>query len=197
MATIVKTPAGSWRAQVRRKGVSKSATFQRKADAQAWAASMEAAVSTATGKIAPPAAMTLADILDAYARQVPVGRTVQFNLARISAIVGATSIKNLSATTMQTYIDKRLAEGVTGATLAGDLSALSSALKWASAAKRLDIPTNLAADARASLTARRISTRSKERNRIPTESELARIYAVLENNPRLSDVSTYRTDLGV
>jgi len=184
MATIVRTPAGTYRAQVRRRGVSKSATFARKLDAQAWAAGMESAVGTTIGKITPPASMTLADVIDAYVEQVPIGRTAKFNLTRIKAIIGDTSIKNLSGVTMTKYVDMRLSEGITGATLAGDLSILSSALKWASTVKQLDIPANIAADARAGLTSRRISTRSKERDRIPTDDELARIYATLEDNPR-------------
>ena len=183
MATIVKT-GGKWRAQVRRRGISKSATFARKSEAQAWAAQIEGSLSLNTGTIAPPRSMTLTMILMEYMRQVSVGRTAQANLERIARMIGHVPARDLSALHMQSFIKDRLSHGASGATIAGDLSALSSALKWARRVKNIDIAERLAAEARTSLTAQRISTRSAERSRIPSEDELARIYAHLEGNPR-------------
>ena len=41
MASIVRLPSGSWRAQVMRNGVRKGETFKKHADAKRWAAEME------------------------------------------------------------------------------------------------------------------------------------------------------------
>ncbi|WP_412554518.1 tyrosine-type recombinase/integrase [Shimia sp. MIT1388] len=81
-------------------------------------------------------------------------------------------------------MESRKADGVQGSTLSHDLSNLSSCLKWARVVKNLDINPNLAKEARQSLTAERIDTRSKERNRIPTDDELRRLCTFFAENDR-------------
>ncbi|MFY9467297.1 MAG: hypothetical protein WAP44_08065, partial [Lentibacter algarum] len=81
MATIFKTSDGRWRAQVRKTGLpSRSRNFTRKADANAWAAQMEAAMSGSAGTITAPTTMTMAMLIQAYQRDVKVGRTTNANL---------------------------------------------------------------------------------------------------------------------
>ena len=46
MPVIVKLPSGSWRAQVRRKGMYVSNSFRRHADASAWALEAERTIRT-------------------------------------------------------------------------------------------------------------------------------------------------------
>ncbi len=186
MATINKLPSGKWRAQVRRKGVNKGRTFTRKVDAVGWAADIERALEggRSDGTIQAPSDMTLTMVIMAYLEQVNTGRTNRFNLERIASRIGGISLRNLSAVTVQEYVDKRLKEGITGATLAGDLSALSSVLKWARYTRKLDVDPDLAKDARAALTTARIDTRSQERDRIPTPGELDRIITHLEAKSR-------------
>lgn len=186
MATISKLPSGKYRAQVRSQGVYKSRTFDRKADATHWASDIERAISggSSAGTIATPKDMTLAAVINAYLSQVEIGRTARFNLDRIAKRIGATPIRNLSAIHMTQFVDSRLAEGAGGVTIAADLSNLSAVLKWARAAKNLDVNTELAKEARRGLTARKIDTRSHERTRIPTQDELDRILAHIEGNDR-------------
>ncbi|WP_170438809.1 tyrosine-type recombinase/integrase [Ruegeria arenilitoris] len=188
MATITKLPSGKWRAQVRRKGTYKARTFTRKIDATGWAADIERALEggRTADTIQPPNDMTLAMVVTAYLQQVETGRTTRFNLERIASRIGGVSLRNLSAVTVQEYVDQRMKDGVGGVTLAGDLSALSSVLKWARYTRKLDVNPDLAKDARAALTTARIDTRSQERDRIPTQDELDRIIAHLEANPRMT-----------
>ena len=185
MATIFKTKDGRWRAQVRKTGLpSRSRNFARKADANAWAAQMEAAMSGSAGTITAPSAMTMAMLIQAYQRDVKVGRTTNANLERISLAIGSVPVRRFNEITVQTFVDARIKEGITGATIAGDLSALSSVLRYARRAKYIDIDDNIAAAARRGLTARKISTRSKMRSRIPTPEEFERVIAHIEANPR-------------
>ncbi|MEP1352731.1 MAG: site-specific integrase [Tateyamaria sp.] len=186
MASIQKLPSGKWRAQVRSKGVYKAATFDRKTDATHWATDIERAIAcgSSAGTISAPADMTLTAVIDAYLKQVQVGRTARFNLDRISNRIGDIPIRTLSAIHLTKFVDGRIAEGAGGVTVASDLSNLSAVLKWARAAKNIDVNTELAKEARRGLTARKIDTRSHERTRIPTQDELDRILVHIEGNSR-------------
>ncbi|MEO9574224.1 MAG: site-specific integrase [Tateyamaria sp.] len=186
MATISRLPSGKHRAQVRKSGVYKAKTFARKSDATAWGVDIERAIEggSSAGTIQASRDMTLADVVDAYLKQVQLGRTPRFNLERIKDRLGATPIRDLSAIHMTEFVDGRLAEGAGGVTVASDLSNLSAVLKWARAAKNIDVNTELAKEARRGLTARRIDTRSHERTRVPTQAELDRILAHIEGNDR-------------
>lgn len=62
-------------------------------------------------------------------------------------------------------------------TIAADLSFFGAILKWGTHARRLDLPTDLALNARRDLTASGISTRSLEREREPSSEELERLFA--------------------
>ncbi|MDB2573695.1 site-specific integrase [Planktomarina temperata] len=185
MATIFKTKDGRWRAQVRKQGMpSKSKNFARKADANAWAAQMDAAMSGNAGTINAPSAMTMADIIQAYQRDVKIGRTTKANLERISRAIGNVPVRKFNETTVQAFVEDRLKEGITGATIGGDLSGLSSVLRYARRAKHIAIDDDIAAAARRGLTARKISTRAKMRSRIPTPEEFERVIAHIEANPK-------------
>ncbi len=186
MATITRLPSGKYRAQVRKKGVYKARTFDRKADANAWSVDIERAIAggSTSDTIAAPKDMTLGDVITAYLEQVNVGRTVRVNLIRVKDRIGNTALASLNAVVLREYVESRKADGVTGSTLAADLSNFSSVLKWARHVKNLDINTSLAKDARQSLSAERIDTRSAERTRVPTEAEIAALCEHFENNPR-------------
>lgn len=188
MATISKLPSRRYRAQVRKSGIYRARTFERKADAKARGVDQERAIagSSTAGTIRAPKDMTLGNVLDAYLEQVTVGRTIHANLARIKDRIGKTSLDRLSAVTLRDYVETRKADGAGGATLAGDMSNLSSALKWARHVRNLDVDADLAKQARQALTAERIDTRSRERTRIPTQAELVRLVAYFDANPRQS-----------
>lgn len=189
MATFSQLPSGKWRVQVRRGGTYKAATFEKKRDAQAWASKMETQASlTAINGYAPaPAASTVADLIDRYIelQTREPGRSKAATLAMLkSDQLGKTRLNALSALTFRDFVDRRVKAGAGGVTIAGDLSTVSAVLKWGRHARRLDLPVSLAQDARRDLPYRGLRTRSNEREREPTNAELARLYALWEDNPR-------------
>lgn len=188
MPTFSQLPSGKWRAQVRRGGIYRGATFPTKREAQQWAAGMESqAHHVAAGGYAPvPKGATLADLIDKYTETHAKnpGRTKEATLAMLKRELGKIRLSALNAMVLRDFIDRRVKAGAGGVTIAGDLSFLSAVLKWGKHARHLDVPENLAVEARASLKHRGLDTRSKEREREPTDDELERLYAHWSSNPR-------------
>ena len=186
MAAFSQLPSGKWRAQVRRAGIYRAATFNTKREARDWAAQVEVQAShiAATGYAPPPKGATLADLLDKYVEDTrPTGRTKQATLAMLRRELGKVKLSSLNAMVMRDFIDRRTKAGAGGVTIAADLSFLSGALKWGRHARNIDLPDRLAQDARASLPYRGLNTRSTERNREPTDAELQRLFKYWGNNP--------------
>ncbi len=98
--------------------------------------------------------------------------------------LGDVELSTLTAVTLRDFIDKRVAAGAGGVTIAADLSFLSAVIKWARHSRRLDIPERLALEARESLKHRGLETRSSERERERTDNELDRLYAYWRANTR-------------
>ncbi len=67
MASIQKLPSGKYRVRVRKNGVYRAKTFDRKGDANACGMDIERAISGGSqdGAIEPPKDMTLADVISA------------------------------------------------------------------------------------------------------------------------------------
>lgn len=188
MPTFQQLPSGKWRVQVRKAGLYRAATFTLKRDATAWATQVEAqAEHVAAGGYAPvPKSATVADLIDKYIEDTkPKGKTKVATYALLRRELGAIKLHQLNPTHLRGLIDRRTAAGAGGVTIAGDLSFLSSVLKWARHARQLDVNDRMAMDARASLVHRQINTRSTERTRVPTDDELNRLWACWKANKRL------------
>jgi integrase len=67
--------------------------------------------------------------------------------------------------------------GVGGVAIAGDLSALGAVLSWAKHVRGLNVDDRLARNARATLKHFKLDATSQERDREPTDHELALLYA--------------------
>lgn len=113
MATYTKR-GGMWRAQVRRKGVSRSETFSSKADAVAWATRIEHEINV--GKLTPGTKHTLADALREYEKRVsPTKRTARWEAIRFAAFVrdfpdlAAMPLADVTSEHMGRWRDARLA----------------------------------------------------------------------------------------
>lgn len=188
MATFSQLPSGKWRAQVRRAGLYRAATFPTKREAKDWATGIEAQAHhvAAGGYAPPPKSATLADLIDKYTETQTrdPGKTKAATLAMLRRDLGAVKLSALNAVVLRDFIDRRLEAGAGGVTIAADLSFLSAVLKWGRHARQLDIPDQLALEARASLAHRSLNTRSQEREREPTDDELARLYAHWADKPR-------------
>ncbi|MGO4222794.1 site-specific integrase [Lysobacter sp. TAF61] len=181
MATFTQLPSGKWRAQVRRGGLYRAATFPLKRDAEAWARTIEGQAHqvAASGHAQPPKGATLCDLIDAYkgTGAGAGGKTKSATLAMLSARLGKVRLSSLSAIVLRDFVDQRVKDGAGGVTIAADLSFLGAVLKWGRHVRHLDIPADLPSQVRASLKHRGLDTRSKEREREPTDDELNRLYA--------------------
>ena len=71
MATFEKRP-GVWRVKIRQRGVSRSASFRTKAQAQAWAAMVEAEI--VAGRLGEMPDKSLRELLERYRDEVTVGK---------------------------------------------------------------------------------------------------------------------------
>ncbi len=187
MASFSQLPSGKWRVQVRRTGIYRAATFASKREARDWAASMEVQANhVAAGGYAPiPKSATLADLIDKYNETATKehGKTKTATLAMLQRDLGKVKLTALNSVVLRDFIDRRQKKGAGGVTIAADLSYLSSVIKWGRHARQLDLPERLALDARASLKHRGLNTRGQEREREPTDAELARLYELWDNNP--------------
>lgn len=189
MASIIKVD-GRWRAQVRRKGFpTETRTFDVKAQAAAWAAKIEAdmmALKHNDTRII--AGMTLADLIDRY--NAEVGKIKAFGKNKVSVLailrdrIGAKTLPGLSVDVLMDYVRARHAAGAGGVTIGIDLSYLGSLLKTAQNLWRLPVDLTVVASARANLQYLGLSTKSKERERRPTDDELARIIAYFKAKKR-------------
>jgi integrase len=186
MPTYTQLPSGRWRVQVRRGGGYKAATFDRKSDAEDWGREVEsrAKLVAVKGFAPPPADATLRDLIEKYQdlHAKDPGKSKLATLTMIKADpIGRVRLRALSALHFRDFVDRRQAAGAGGVTIAGDLSTVSALLKWGRHARRLDLPVELPLDARRDLPYRGLSTRSRERDREPTDAELTRLYAHWNN----------------
>lgn len=188
MPTFSQLPSGKWRVQVRRAGIYKAATFPTKKEAKEWGAAMESQAHQvkASGYAPAPKAATVADLIDKYTEThaKDPGKTKAATLAMLKREIGKVKLLSLSAMVLRDFVDRRVKDGAGGVTIAGDLSFLSAVLKWGKHARNLDLPVHLALEARESLKHRGLNTRSNEREREPTDDELARLYAYWGGNLR-------------
>ena len=189
MASIVKLPSGSWRAQVMRSGLRKGMTFKRHADAKRWAAEMEGKLESikAIGTAPTPKGSTFADFVDKYVEETdpvkPHGRNKKSTLKRLKEEFKRVLMADFSILHLRDFVDRRVkektqvGETVSGVTIAVDLSYVSTILHWARDVKHYDIDAGIANEIRGSLPRRGISTRSNQREREASDAELQKIFA--------------------
>lgn len=177
MATIIKR-GDKWRVQIRIKGVSRSATFSRQADAKAWAARMETLiVDKSIGNAARH--LVFDDLLKRYAEQItPSKRGKRTELYRINRVrrssLAAIPLEDLKPLDFAQWRDARLTE-VSAASVNRELGTLSGICEYAVKEWGLlrDNPV------------RKISKppHPKERTRRPSASEINEICAALLYSP--------------
>lgn len=128
MATFLKR-GGAWRVQVRRKGITKSASFSTKAEASAWAAQMEADILAGRRGAVPDKCFR--DLLDRYAEEVSVTKRGEkwerLRLALIGRdVLGGVRLAHLSAPDFTAWRDRRLRQ-VSAASVRREWTLLSHA----------------------------------------------------------------------
>ena len=187
MATFQKLPSGKWRAQVRRSGIYKARSFDKKVDAQAWAAVIEQSISrgAVVGYITPPKGMKLDDLIQAYLGSNPADTSTVAILRAMSKVIGTTPLAGLNGYHLQRWTDAKVASGVTGSTIVRQLAALGAALRWGRRVRRLEIDETLHLEAQKTLAAARIQTSAHERDRYATDAELETIRAAIRAQGQL------------
>lgn len=184
-----------WRAQVRRRGYQSVAkTFDRKAEADAWVATVEAKMHV--GAFDSPAAtkdMTVADLVDWYRRTVDgstekIGRSKDAVLAYWSREHGEVVLADLTPAWLVEWAKTRqVAPARPGgpppatprrpspATIAQDISALGSAIRLARLLRAMPAGFDPVAQAREPLRLLKLVGKSGERDRRVTPDELTRL----------------------
>lgn len=136
MATIRKTIHGTWQVQIRRKGYpTQTSTFDKKSDAEAWARNVEGEMDKGEFKDRRNAqSTTLYEVLQRYlereAPKLKSKESVEFRIEAFKAHkIAKYSMTALTPTVIQTWIEERLKDKVSGSTVNRELSVLRSAIK--------------------------------------------------------------------
>jgi integrase len=185
MATFTLTRAGSWRAQVRRKGVYAGESFLRKSDAQMWAREAELAIDKGLpaprrGEVrAHKGERTLEDLIDLHINDMD---ELKRTIPRSKAFVLKTLKRELGGVVLSKR--KRAGEGAGPATLAIDFSFLHTVITHAAAVHGVEVSPEQVKLARKALARLGLIGKPVERDRRPTQDELDHITAFLDGNPR-------------
>lgn len=126
---LIEKRGNRWRVRVRLRGVSKSATFDRKAEASAWAAQLEAEILKGE-HFSVPDDLVFSDLLFRYLNEVtPTKRGSLYEAARLKTMMksdlGKIPLDRLAPAHFADWRDARLAV-VKGATVARELGILSA-----------------------------------------------------------------------
>lgn len=173
---------GKWRALVRVEGFpEKSKSFEKRKDAERWGRATQAELEA--GRIEQPDKTPLKRLIEAYIREHPkLGRSAKASLqATANSTIGQELPSGLTPARIVRYGRER---GVSGPTLAIDLSCLGTVLKYAAHVWGLAVPNNLPA-ARFALRSAKLLWKPVERKRRPTEEELTKLKAWFAEHSRL------------
>jgi integrase len=178
MATFQKR-GDRWRAQVRKKGYPPlSKTFTTKARAERWARETESKIEGGTFEDRRALdQQTFGELLDRYKKRTPdIGRTKGYCLDLLERGFGAERLSALTKQRIARYGRERAEQGAGPATLAQDLIYLRVVLE--TARNHWDIPVDPEAvvAARAVLRSEGLIAKSEERDRRPTDDELATLF---------------------
>ena len=191
MASIRKQRSGRWRAQVRRKGHVASETFLRFDDAKAWAVEAEPQIDRGeTPRDSRVARITtFAELIDLHVADMKsVGKAPRRSKAATLKMLRARlGRKKLGQLDRQLFIDfgkDRAKEGAGPMTLSIDIGAIKLVITHAIAVHGLMISAEPVNMARLALKRLGLVGKGMERDRRPTEEELARLIEHFEANPR-------------
>jgi integrase len=192
MASITELPSGSWRVQIRRKGHKPiNETFSTEKLAKAFAKKKETQLEQikATGGIKPEKGLTFADCIDDYlSNSRELQRSAMAIYKRLKATIGSVSLVDVSYDFLTIFAQERMVGKSSGVTVAGDLSLITSVLKYCKKKRKLDVDAYAADKVRKEL-GEDHKIKSEELEIIPTEEELEKIVGYFDNDrPRIIDM---------
>jgi integrase len=182
MASIIKV-GGKWRAQIRRTGHSTiTQTFDTKTKASAWAVKTEYEQIHGLYKDGRGLSqVTLGELIERYTLEIgkvkPFGRSKKSSLGMLTRHIGGVSMAALTSQRIVKFAQVRQAQGAGGVTVGMELTYLTGILKVARALWRMPVSGEVVLDAREILRYMGVVTKSKQRDRRPTQSELDTLYA--------------------
>jgi hypothetical protein len=185
MASTLKI-GDAWRAQVRRKGHKSIAeTFPTKAQAVAWARKVEAEMDARrfndTRRLAN---FTLNELVTWFFQEI--GSAHRFGKNKGSVLRmwqrdhGHVSLADITTDYLTTFVRNRRKAGASGVTIGIDLTYLAGMFKSARDLRKFPLSLEPLVSARANMAHLKISTKSKERSRRPTEEEISAICDYLD-----------------
>jgi len=192
MATIVRTKAGNWRAQVRRKGKYASRTFRLKSHATEWIIETERLIDIGCdpvpNKFGNP--RTFADLVELHIADLlevgkPIRRSKRAVLKALKRNLGTTRISNLDRAALIKYGKKRAKQGAGPVTLSIDLSYIHTILTHAAAIHGISVNTEDLRLSRIALSRLDLIGKSNERNRRPTDDELEDLLDYFDNKTNM------------
>ena len=191
MASFVKLPSGSWRAIVRRKSRYISETFRRKDDARAWALNAERQIDRGEAPKGSRSAMlkTFGDLIDLHIEDMKEvgrapGRSKVATLAMLKRQLGGLNMIELDRDRIIRFGRARAEHGAGPMTLSIDIGMIKLILSHAAAVHGVSVPVEPIDLARIALKRLGLVGKGNERNRRPTDEELAKLIAHFEGNDR-------------
>ena len=149
MASFTKLASGKYRVRVRVNGQYRGLTFTSKAAARRWALNIESQLTDqAAGVTRKVAGMTVGDLVRAYIDEVvemprsTAGRTKRATLRALEKRLATVRLESLQDGLDQ-FIIARQKDGAGGVTIAGDLSTLSTVLRWAARIKKFALASGM------------------------------------------------------
>ena len=191
MPTFIQHTSGHWRAVVRRKRAYASKTFRLKADAERWAREQEDRADRGQSVSPKPPAnpRTVGDLIQLHRADLAevgkaLGRSKRFTLEKLEAELGNLKHTELTRERLIAFAKGRRKEGAGPVTIATDLSYLRTVVVHAAAVHGIEISAEPIKMARGALNLLGLVGKANERDRRPTQEELDRIVANLDNNAR-------------
>lgn len=191
MASIRKQESGNWRVQVRRKGRALSESFVRYEDAKRWGIDAERQIdrgeTPSTSRIAK--VRTFADLIDLHIEDMcavgkPPRRSKAATLKALKRELGAYNMVSLDRDRLIRFGRDRALAGAGPMTLSIDIGMIKLVLSHAAAVHGLPVRIEPVDLARLALKRLGLVGKSNERDRRPTEEELARLIAYFDQNDR-------------
>jgi integrase len=191
MASIRKQKSGRWRAQVRRKGRITSETFTRYEDARNWAVDSERAIERGDAPLSSrlAAIRTFGELIDLHIEDMKEvgrapGRSKAATLAMLKCRLGRRTIVEMDRERIVDFGRARAKEGAGPTTIAIDVGVIKLVMQHAAAVHGLPVRIEPVDLGRIALKRLGLVGHSRERDRRPTEEELARLIAYFDRNPR-------------
>lgn len=182
-------PSGKWTAQVNLKGKRTSRTFATKRAAEKWARLEEADRETRGSATKD---VRLMDVLTAYIEALEDGRggagkSKAASLRMIGERLGRRKLSQLDVDAFRTFARERMAEGAGPATIGMDFSFISTLLTNGTplvAGADASMAMMALRSARKILSVTGVVGKPQERDRLPTEEELEKLFAFWDGRRR-------------